>query len=852
MTIKEKIFQYFAAGKDLHVLFVFDGMGMLQNEIEEDNTPWPDDYIYKVFAGDWFHTKIKLAHEWTDKKVVLLFQQIEPTTQEACLAFPLMSTLKANMVFHEEDAIAFMQQRDIPMQYADFFQRHITELLRDRFDKVLAPYYNSSLFNWDCAHRGILSVYLGSSKMMEWYQIIAQLIVLSAQEEKTKITAFWNKLQANDKVRANDIQMALNQKLASIVGFASNTNGMSPINQVAEAMKYNAITQLLAVQDADPYKALKIHDSVKLQQLNSMLTAIAENTRINEAFSAAFDKMGQNIKEEVLLDVYGPEAEFSFLSEALCRQIVKRLVKDDLFVNPEEVLERLLRMQKEALLNERFKLSLTFLEHICHFYSCVNGIDTLKLNTPDKYLEQYTSSFYLLDMYYRQAVCAFADLGTTENETTERIKQKLDQDYASLTNEMNLEWIRCVKEVGIGFETITSLERQPDFFRNHIGSPKVKTAVIVSDAFRFEMAKELTARLTSKKHMASLLPALAMLPTETKYCKPALLPHNDLVCTGNDLLVDGKSLASTEARTNQLKNYNESAVCINFDTLTGMDKRTKREVFKNKLVYVFHNTLDENCHGCNLKTFASASRDALDELQQLILFIHDYANVTEVYLTADHGFLYHDIPFEEKDKLVVTEENVEKKTRYFLCENDKETDFGISKFPLQAVSAMKGDFFVGVPTGTNRLAKEGGDYMFAHGGASLQELVIPILYSKYQVENKKGKVGVSLLESSLTISSSRMKAHLVQNEAVSMSMQPQTVYCAIYVGDEVVSPVKAITLNSTDTEMTASRIYEVDLTVTQSATSKIMQFKVFNEDDNLNPVISKNIVNNTLIEQDDF
>ena len=852
MTIKEKIFQYFAAGKDLHVLFVFDGMGMLQNEIEEDNTPWPDDYIYKVFAGDWFHTKIKLAHEWADKKVVLLFQQIEPTTQEACLAFPLMSTLKANMVFHEEDAIAFMQQRNIPMQYADFFQRHITELLRDRFDKVLAPYYNSSLFNWDCAHRGILSVYLGSSKMMEWYQIIAQLIVLSAQEEKTKITAFWNKLQANDKVRANDIQMALNQKLASIVGIASNANGMSPINQVAEAMKYNAITQLLAVQDADPYKALKIHDSVKLQQLNSMLTAIAENTRINEAFSAAFDKMGQNIKEEVLLDVYGPEAEFSFLSEALCRQIVKRLVKDALFVNPEEVLERLLRMQKEALLNERFKLSLTFLEHICHFYSCVNGIDTLKLNTPDKYLEQYTSSFYLLDMYYRQAVCAFADLGTTENETTERIKQKLDQDYASLTNEMNLEWIRCVKEVGIGFETITSLERQPDFFRNHIGSPKVKTAVIVSDAFRFEMAKELTARLTSKKHMASLLPALAMLPTETKYCKPALLPHNDLVCTGNDLLVDGKSLASTEARTNQLKKYNESAVCINYDTLTSMDKRTKREVFKNKLVYVFHNTLDEHCHGCNLKTFASASRDALDELQQLILFIHDSANVTEVYLTADHGFLYHDIPFEEKDKLVVTEENVEKKTRYFLCENDKETDFGISKFPLQAVSAMKGDFFVGVPTGTNRLAKEGGDYMFAHGGASLQELVIPILYSKYQVENKKGKVGVSLLESSLTISSSRMKAHLVQNEAVSMSMQPQTVYCAIYVGDEVVSPVKAITLNSTDTEMTASRIYEVDLTVTQSATSKIMQFKVFNEDDNLNPVISKNIVNNTLIEQDDF
>ena len=71
-------------------------------------------------------------------------------------------------------------------------------------------------------------------------------------------------------------------------------------------------------------------------------------------------------------------------------------------------------------------------------------------------------------------------------------------------------------------------------------------------------------------------------------------------------------------------------------------------------------------------------------------------------------------------------------------------------------------------------------------------------------------------------------------------------------GDEAVSPIKTITLNSTDAEMGASRLYEVDLTVTQSATSKIMQFKVFKEEDTLNPVITKNIINNTLIEQDDF
>ena len=365
------------------------------------------------------------------------------------------------------------------------------------------------------------------------------------------------------------------------------------------------------------------------------------------------------------------------------------------------------------------------------------------------------------------------------------------------------------------------------------------------------MAKELLDQLSGKKHVATLTPALAMLPTETKYTKAALLPHTKLSYCDAQMEVDGKVLATTEQRTEQLNQYVEGGLCINYDQLMSRDKSERREIFKHRLVYIFHNTLDENCHGCNLKTFTSASRDALAELSQLIAFIHDYANVTEIYLTSDHGFLYNDIQFAEKDKQVVSEETLEKKTRYFLSRNDGEV-FGISKFPLQAVSKVAGEVMVGVPNGTNRLAKEGGDYQFAHGGASLQELIIPVLHSKYKGSNTKQRVSVSLLEPKLSISSSRMKAHLVQGEAVSMDMQELTVNCAIYVDDLPVSPVKTITLNSTDAEMGASRIFEVDLTITQSVSTKIMQFKVFRQDDSLNPIIVKNIINNTLIEQDDF
>lgn len=852
MTIREKIYNYFASRTDLRVLFVFDPMSMVRYEIEQCPDPWPEDYVYQIFEGNWFTTKVKLAGEWKEKKVVLVFRQMEPNTQDTCINFPLMSALKANMVFHEEDAVAFMQQRGIPMEYADFFKRHITELLRDKFNKVFAPIYNTTALSFDTCYRGILSAYLDSAKLLEWYQIIARIIILCDNEDATKANAFWGKFSSGSKIRANDVQLALKEKIMSLVGFSYDEMSGSPMKKVAEAMKYNAITQLLAVNEADPYKQLKIQNGVRLQELNTILSSITENTKLYETFAPAFDHLAQNIKEETLLDAYGTDAHYSFLSEKMSREMAHRLIKENLYSHPDEVDERLQGLENNAFVSDSFKQVMVFYSSLCKFYSTVNSIGTLKLNTPDFYIARYTDQFYLLDMYYRQAVCAYAELDlASKTEMVEQAKAKLELDYASIINELNLEWVRCIKELGTGFETVTSIERQPDFFKNRLQNQKQKMSVIVSDALRYEMARELMQQLTGKKHVATLTPTFAMLPTETKYCKPSLLPHDTLTCTGEDMEVDGKVSASTESRTAQLQKHNEDSLCISYKQLMALSKTEKREVFKHKLVYVFHNTLDENCHGCSLKTFASTCKDVFDELVQLVTFIHDQANVTEVFITADHGFLYNDMAFEEKDKQTIMEDSTDKTTRYYICHSDVENT-GITKFPLQSVSALKGDYYIGVPTGTNRLSVKGGDYTFAHGGASLEELVIPVIHSRYKRVNAKQKVSVSLLEPTLTIASSRLKAHLVQGEAVSMDMQELTVQCAVYVGDEAVTPIKTITLNSTDAEMGASRIYEVDLTVTQSATSKIMQFKVFKKDDLLNPVIEKNIVNNTLIEQDDF
>ena len=93
--VQDRIYNYFERNPQLHVLFIFDRMNIIQNELD-DMKEWNDDYIYKVFDGAWFNAKYAIENEWKDKHVVLLFpEQVYPHTEEQQLSFPLLDMLKA-------------------------------------------------------------------------------------------------------------------------------------------------------------------------------------------------------------------------------------------------------------------------------------------------------------------------------------------------------------------------------------------------------------------------------------------------------------------------------------------------------------------------------------------------------------------------------------------------------------------------------------------------------------------------------------------------------------------------------------------------------------------------------------
>jgi hypothetical protein len=206
--------------------------------------------------------------------------------------------------------------------------------------------------------------------------------------------------------------------------------------------------------------------------------------------------------------------------------------------------------------------------------------------------------------------------------------------------------------------------------------------------------------------------------------------------------------------------------------------------------------------------------------------------------------------FAEKDKHKIEEDYLERSSRYYLTISDKEVN-GIIKFPLDEVSAMVnvGEVFVAVPQGTNRLAAPSGGYMFTHGGAAMQEIIIPVITSRQERADNKQPVGVMVLDRKLSMQASRLRFKLLQTEAVSMDMKERIVNVALYHNDEAVTPVKTIPLDKTDPSLDNRKI-QVDLTLNRNVDAKVLQLKVFDVTDELNPLIKENVTNNTLIEND--
>ena len=157
-------------------------------------------------------------------------------------------------------------------------------------------------------------------------------------------------------------------------------------------------------------------------------------------------------------------------------------------------------------------------------------------------------------------------------------------------------------------------------------------------------------------------------------------------------------------------------------------EKANKIIKKHNVIYLYHDRIDAT--GDSKKTEGNvfeAVEDSLEELIKLVQKIGKSGSVN-IFVTADHGFIYQNRDIEDSDYLSVSPE-AEKifhyDRRFILGKNFKESQ-SFKKFTSEELN-IKGDFEVLFPKSINRLRKKGAGSRFVHGGISLQEIIIPVI-----------------------------------------------------------------------------------------------------------------------------
>ena len=483
--VQERIYSYFERNPQLHVLFIFDKMNINFTELED--AKWSDNYIYKVFDGAWFNVKYAIENTWKDKRVVLLFTDgTYPHTEEQMLKFPLLDMLKANMEYKEDDYASFMQQYNLPEKFRLFVKNNVSEMQSTKISTMLAGHLTPETFSEDIVSRALISSYLGEKKLLDWEPIIIRMLILGLKSEEKKRNDFFHRLSKN-----LDARKAVDAKLNRVFGRTYNPNSEQKMKEVAECLKYNSITQLLEAAPGDNYKQYKVTNAAMIDSQNKVYEYGIQSRQWSEKFSQALAELGKDIKEEAIISAYGIDAQYNYMPEALCWPILKEVLEKKLMTEPDEVNDRMRNLSLKFSATSNIQIVIRFTEQVALYYEKVKNVGTMKLNTPDEYVQLYINELYLADMFYRHSLEAYHDLVTKENpieQTINNVKSQLDQEYAKLTNVLNLEWLTCVKEREDIFGSLT-IGKQENLYQEE-ATPDSQV-FIISDALRYEVAVEL-------------------------------------------------------------------------------------------------------------------------------------------------------------------------------------------------------------------------------------------------------------------------------------------------------------------------------------------------------------------------
>jgi len=504
---------------DTRTIFWFDDKGEYEDEVSEiqlDNAK-----LHILDEMNWFYSKWLLNESDTQSKYLIYAPFPKPNDAKN----PLADMCHYSKMYYTDRISQMSQELGIDgrfkehlSQYSNFWKN------KNRIEKFKE--LGIDHFNVETIDIGLISV-LTDTKTPNLEEITRKLLLsdneayIKTLEDNNLLEKYWGLCE-------------------KYFGYQSDDPN---INELSACMLLTYAS--VALKDTMP-DILKSYVLKKKNDIVVFVRNLMDNVLYQDAYDELSEKVDKNLK--VVSRIREEMKKDTAKSKDLSVQL-QDIVSCDAFQALDEIIiDWMLDQLNDEILDAQIdgmnlaQIAEQRTTKACHFgnvykneyqaikyaYQMMKAVSVLEVTSDiKKIVADYQEQNYLIDSYYRWFYSAYDCIEDTECFL--KVRERIENMYAfTYLQKVTPRWNQ---ELTDNMMEDTGLKCQEDFYRNYMKAyeGKKRVIVIISDAFRYECAKELMQRLElDEKCTPKLECMISGLPSVTSVGMASLLPHERL------------------------------------------------------------------------------------------------------------------------------------------------------------------------------------------------------------------------------------------------------------------------------------------------------------------------------------
>jgi uncharacterized protein (TIGR02687 family) len=609
----------------------------------------------------------------------------------------------------------------------DFFKN------RERRSKFVVHFVESNVSDDDITeykdmiHKCMITTVVGSAKV-DLEDVLIWILAKWLDEEDNQLwnqiekmwlaSVFWQWCEQSLWYSGNQEFLSLWKSLIfSAMSYETKSN-----TWIGENSKYVVLSGSLATR--------YLQNWIKRADYNSIYTNLLESTESQ----LQLDEYANKIASEYEIRSYW--TVLPFFDKCALRYCLQVLQQEHIS-DPHHI---------TAIIERRKHISLWFADY-CHSYWAFSTLVDLlsKISVYEKILSNWSSTISLWDAYQTQLyeidqlyrTWLFYYDKTKHQEAFKQLSENIENRYAYWVRKLNTNRNDMLIHEGvIDKRSLPWIKSQQNFRidtvkkNTAVDAKFTKAIVIISDGLRFEVAQELSDRLRQEARWDVLLETmLGVIPSYTQLGMASLLPQTKLTFNENHqtktVMVDNILSSWIENRKRLLSSANAKATAIKWSDLDQMKVKEEQVPFMREydIVYIYHDVIDSAWEK-DEHSIPEMANKAIEELQVIIKRCSDTFNFSQIFVTADHGFLYNRWKLEVSDlaSRVNSKDVLIDWKRFWFSADKEENQININMGYL-----WMNNLYCFSPKADLRYQKQWKVPQYIHWWASLQEVCVPLI-----------------------------------------------------------------------------------------------------------------------------